>query len=247
MEHYSSTWRTFAPACLILLVASGVHAQTTILGSSAAGTIGTRVGRGNAVNLAFDTGLIGIGVPDGWGSTCIAFQVGARAPDGAAIFFIANTPAGVTNGFERSFEALFPSSTTRLANNTIVSLAVAKTAGAVDIEDPSSLIVWRLHLMRNGSGNYRFLLVVDDTGGGVPYEWNTNVSFDTTYKLYVKYDLVNDVFEAKVNGETFATGTITAAHRQTIGHLIMGSSASSTGRDIMFLIDRIEHTPISRP
>lgn len=229
MEQYLSSCRKFAAACLILLIAGVVHAQITILGSGEAvgiggtgigGTIETRVNTSNHLGLAFDTSLIPTGVPDGWGTTCHGHMIAPGATDGGPLV-----------------------ARTEIAAGTLIMGSSGGSTGR-DI----TFFLDRTTGTRVGTGNAVHLAF--DTsliGVGVPDDWgSTCVAFHVGAKAPdgAANDLVNDRYEAMMNGETFASGTIPAANRQTIGHLIMGSSISSTGRDIMFLIDRIEHTPV---
>lgn len=93
--------------------------------------------------------------------------------------------------------------------------------------------------------NYKFRCFVDADGTGYPYSgdhWSTfNCSRNTKYRHEFKWDIINDLYEWRIDGQMMGNGSITgvAANWDTAG-LLVGCVQGAGGHDAYeFLIDNV--------
>lgn len=191
---------------------------------------------GNGVNPDFDnTGLPGI--PDSWGDTSLAVVIGAT--HGGALR--ARTYLGSTTGYISRFDFYVASSA--MATDTFVSVAVGKAISPLHFYDGNTPIAYYVQFANVG-GVPKLQIKYPTVSGEQIDTWSGTVALNTVYQIYVEYNVAFDRLLFKVNNDTVTNVVLDASASTSIGTLVLGSSAGSSGRDVVYLIDRIIETPI---
>jgi len=194
------------------------------------------VGAGNVLDPDFDTSLLGGGAPAGWGSQCGLVSIGATAGDAGWRQHV-TSPGESRTGFLTTFSFLLSSS--GLLDGQGITLIVTKEQGDPDIAP----LAWRIYMWRTGAETYLLLIVGEDLLYRYPAVGS--IAAGTVYDNVVRYDLVGDRFSWSVNGTEVIAAVLPVTCPQNIATKYIGSSGSSTGRNTVYLLDRIVFVEIS--
>jgi hypothetical protein len=235
--------------------------ETSLLGRPAVGSLGVPttaqdVEAGNTLDLSYPTSSISGGVPAGWGATCERYVIGAV--NGGSYRQTSYDTGGVNGGsfrgFQTEFEFLLVSETFPPGGNTVaISKAYYLEDGVTPGTAETSARNWRLYVTE--SDFVRFILRLgEDDGFWLETSYPSvepGLQVNTAYRVRIDYDLVageirwwvNDALILNASRAQFRAAT-TRDMPRTVAHQIMGSSASSDGRSLEFLLTNINWTEI---
>jgi len=215
-----------------LLTSRGGDEITTITTTLAVAT-------GNNLNLSFDNTELP-NIPDAWGPTSAIVIIGKAPLAGTALR--GRSRLDNRTGYITRLDLYVVSSA--MADGAFVSVAAGKGISPFDFQDDRTPIAYYVRL-KNISGELRLMISYPTNSGQVDRIWPGVVSLQTAYEIYIEYALVGTPHTiCKINGETIAAVMHDASAVQSIGTLILGSSGASTGRNVIYLLDRIFEAPI---
>ena len=182
---------------------------------------------GNTLNPDFLTDLIGS--PIGWGAQCGGVKVGPN--NGAAVWMQqAQTPS--TKGFYTHGSVII--NYEGLNNGQGNTILIAKPEG-----DPlGPVAAWRLYLFQVNNEVF-FLWTVGDFARFYRYPTSGSILLNTEYDLWIIYDLRSHVIGWYINGERFVWDSMPATFPDNIATKAIGSSGSSTGRNLLYFVDNV--------
>lgn len=95
--------------------------------------------------------------------------------------------------------------------------------------DSNPLEAWQLYLHRTAGGDYKFLTYHYSSGGSSAGEdfGTDNLATNTMYRVEIKYDATNELFEWKVDGDSEGSQGLVAAFLAGVQHLFLGSDNAS--------------------
>ena len=191
---------------------------------------------GNGVNPDFDNTVLP-NIPQEWGSTSMAISVGDTY--GGAL----RARTGFENLTGATTDVEFYVAVAPLTDGTKVTLAVGKAISPLFYGDPATPVAYRVHLVNEGG--ILKLQVLYPTEAGVQTDtWSGIVDLYTVYDLHIEYNIAFNRFVVTVNGETVTNFTLDSASVRSIGTLVLGSSGSTTARNLFYLMDQIVESPI---
>ena len=218
-------------------------------------TEGQTVEAGNTLDLNFSTSNIAGGVPPGWGETCEAYIIGP-VNGGCYRYRSFDLSEASVAGYDTTFECLiadFPD-----VESAVNTIAICKAYYLLDGTTPGTLgdaaRCWRIFI-QNPGGYWRFLFMLGEdppfTADEANVAWPSHteapgIQLGQVYTVRVVYDLINGRVSGYVDG--VLAGTMTNAEfaagvghpmPPTVAHQILGSSSSSDGRNVTFLLDNI--------
>jgi hypothetical protein len=220
MKHVS---KVAALLCLFAGINPPVFAQTT----------GTVVGPDNLIHLSFPTAYLPGVTPTSWGFECALFSIGPTS--GGALWFQEDAVAS-TRGFNTVLDFMLVS--TAMEDGSAISIAVMKAVG----DREGAKLNWRLYVQRVAQ-SYRFAFVAGEDSDEVVW-FSEPIAGGRAYRHRIEYDILHQHIAWSVDGITINSTTMLPGHSKNVGFHIFGSSGSSTGRNTMFLLDRIRWTEI---
>ena len=196
-------------------------------------TTGTVVGPDNVINLSFPTAYLPGVTPTSWGSECALFSIGPIS--GGALWFQEDAIASA-KGFITILDFMLMN--TAMDDGSAISLAVMKAAG----EREGARLDWRLYVQRAGP-SYRFAFVAGQDADEVIW-FSDPIAGGRAYRHRIEYDILHQHIAWSLDGITINSTAMLPGHSKNAAFHIFGSSGSSTGRNTMFLLDRIRWTEI---
>lgn len=195
-------------------------------------TYATIVESGNSLDPDFTVSSIGV-QPVGWGVYCLQVTLGATLTGAQYSIQLPVNLAGAVTQF-----SIVPASLGS-ADGTGFTCMILKQEG--ELGDPSN--VWRLYIWRTGA-NYHFRLFLGVGVLSIIHDWPRagTLSAGTMYNHEIWYDIQSRRYRWLVNGVEQAAGVIpsTVGFGTSIEYLVLGSSASSTGKNSIYLLDAIK-------
>jgi hypothetical protein len=111
----------------------------------------------------------------------------------------------------------------------------------MEIYDSTNTLAYNLQLQRRDSlpDGHNFSAQVNDDGVLSPFVDSANgVALNTPYRLEVKYDATNDLWEMRIDGRNWASGSLTLTHSVNIQNFFrIGSTQGGTGGE--WFVDNI--------
>ena len=182
---------------------------------------------GNVIHFSFPTSNIPF-QPPGWGEECGIVFVG---PEHGGAFWNLTLAAPSTGGFVTEFDFILAES--HLEDTKEVTLAINKADGHVG----SALRNWRIYLHRVEDSLWFILVLGEETGQTI---WTfKDVQVGTVYAHKVEYNILDQLIRWSVNGQEVNSETMAPQRPQNVASIVIGSSRSSSGRNVVYLLDKI--------
>ena len=190
---------------------------------------GTILGPGNVMSFSFNPSAFPGGAPAGWGQECGLFIVGPH--DGGAFWYMKRDPT--TTGAKIGLEFLLLQS--RMEVGKAVTIAISK-ADAPDMYSADRN--WRLYLINLGDA-YRFYIVVGEDDETHVVRFSDPVKFRQVYKHKVTYDIGRALVTWELDGVAIHSVDFVSTSPLNMRYHFIGSSGSSSGRNIIFAVDNV--------
>lgn len=228
--------------CLLLALQTLSGQQTGMLGGRGGGVFQTtyQSAAGNNIDPEFDNTSLP-NIPRHWGGTSLGVLLGASPPTGAALR--ARTYLNNRTGYIQKFELYVASSS--MACGDFASIAVGKGISPLDFFDPAVPIAYYVRLTNDCvAGALKLAISVPTDTGEQVFTWSGTVALQTAYTLYIEHSIVFGRTLFRVQNDTVMDWVHDSSAVDSIGTLVLGSSGGSTGRNILYLIDRVLETPL---
>jgi hypothetical protein len=183
---------------------------------------------GNTLNPDFNTLLIGS--PAGWGAQCAHIVIGSSW-GGAG--WRQHLTRESTTGYNVDISFLL--SSTSMLDGTGITIIAAKPQGNPD----GSIFAFRLFLYRTGPDVFLLFNAGQEDQHWYRFPASGSISAGVMYNHHIQYDIKSQRFGWTVNGMVVASAAMPSSWVQNIATKYIGSSASSTGRNTAYLIDRV--------